>query len=100
VDATAIDSLTERELEIARLVVGRKTNPEIAAELSLGLQTVETDLRNTLRKLGVGTRVELAPPRRTRRSRFLVARGNCAREAGRASSQGWFRLPIRVAARW
>jgi hypothetical protein len=32
VDVTGIDSLTERELEVARLVVDRKTNPEIARE--------------------------------------------------------------------
>ena len=43
-----------------RLVVDRKTNPEIAAELFLSLKTVETHLRNIFRKLGVSSRVELA----------------------------------------
>lgn len=55
-----IDSLTERELEVAWLVVGRRTNPEIAAELFLSKKTVETHLRNIFRKLDVTSRVELA----------------------------------------
>ena len=59
-DGSGIDSLTERELQIARLVVDRKTNPQIAAELFLSSKTVETHLRNTFRKLGVSSRVEVA----------------------------------------
>ncbi len=55
-----VDSLTERELELARLVVDRRTNPEIAAALFLSQKTVETHLRNMFRKLGVSSRVELA----------------------------------------
>jgi ATP/maltotriose-dependent transcriptional regulator MalT len=55
-----IASLTERELQLARLVVDRKTNPEIAAELFLSKKTVETHLRNIFRKVGVSSRVELA----------------------------------------
>ena len=53
-------SLTERELELARLVVDRKTNPQIAAELFLSQKTVERHLRNIFRKVGVANRVELA----------------------------------------
>jgi len=53
-------SLTERERELARLVVDRKTNPQIAAELFLSQKTVETHLRNIFRKVGVANRVELA----------------------------------------
>ena len=59
-DAGGIDSLTERELQVARLVVDRKTNPEIAADLFLSQKTVETHLRNIFRKVGVSSRVELA----------------------------------------
>jgi DNA-binding NarL/FixJ family response regulator len=59
-DGTGIESLTERELQVARLVVDRKTNPQIAAELFLSQKTVETHLRNIFRKLGVASRVELA----------------------------------------
>jgi DNA-binding CsgD family transcriptional regulator/tetratricopeptide (TPR) repeat protein len=57
---TGIESLTERELQVARLVVDRKTNPEIAAELFLSQKTVETHLRNIFRKIDVSSRVALA----------------------------------------
>jgi len=59
-DGRGITALTEREREIARLVVDRKTNPEIAAELFLSQKTVETHLRNIFHKMGVTTRVALA----------------------------------------
>jgi len=53
-------SLSGRELEVARLVLDRRTNPEIAADLFLSLKTVETHLRNIFRKLNVSSRVEVA----------------------------------------
>jgi DNA-binding NarL/FixJ family response regulator len=59
-DGSGIEALTERELQVARLVVDRKTNPEIAAELFLSQKTVETHLRNIFDKLGVADRVALA----------------------------------------
>ena len=45
---------------VARLVVDRKTKPQIAAELFLSQKTVETHLRNIFRKVNVSSRVELA----------------------------------------
>src|SRR5215211_1162461 len=60
VDARGLESLTERELEVAQLVADRKTNPEIAAALFLSQKTVETHIRNMFRKLGVASRVEIA----------------------------------------
>jgi ATP/maltotriose-dependent transcriptional regulator MalT len=60
IDGAGIASLTERELQVARLVVNRKTNPEIATELFLSQKTVETHLRNIFRKMIVTSRVELA----------------------------------------
>ena len=59
-DGVGVESLTERELQVAQLVVERKTNPEIAAELFLSLKTVETHLRHIFGKLGVSSRVEVA----------------------------------------
>jgi ATP/maltotriose-dependent transcriptional regulator MalT len=59
-DGSGIEALTGRELEVARLVVDRRTNPEIAAELFLSIKTVETHMRNIFRKLGVSSRVEVA----------------------------------------
>jgi len=55
-----IQALTGRELQVARLVVDRKTNPQIAAELFLSQKTVETHLRNIFHKMGVTTRSGLA----------------------------------------
>ena len=55
--------MTERELhelQVARLVVDRRTNPEIAAALFMSQKTVETHLRNIFHKAGVTTRVALA----------------------------------------
>jgi len=59
-EARGIAALTARELEVTRLVVDRKTNSEIAAELFLSQKTVETHLRNIFNKMGVATRVALA----------------------------------------
>jgi DNA-binding NarL/FixJ family response regulator len=59
-DASGLESLTARELQVTELVVDRKTNPEIAAELFLSQKTVETHLRNIFRKVDVSSRVELA----------------------------------------
>jgi DNA-binding NarL/FixJ family response regulator len=55
-----LDALSRRERDVARLVVDRRTNPEIAAELFLSVKTVEAHMRNMFRKLDVSSRVELA----------------------------------------
>jgi ATP/maltotriose-dependent transcriptional regulator MalT len=59
-DGSGIEALTARELQVARLVVDRKTNPQMAAELFLSQKTVETHLRNIFHKMNVTSRVGLA----------------------------------------
>src|SRR5262249_53294319 len=59
-NGAGIESLTGRELQVACLVVDRKTNPQIAAELFLSQKTVETHLHNIFYKMGVTTRTALA----------------------------------------
>jgi DNA-binding NarL/FixJ family response regulator len=59
-DGRGVESLTERELQATRLVADGKTNPEIAHELFITLNTVETHMRNIFAKLGVASRLELA----------------------------------------
>ncbi len=59
-NGAGIESLTGRERQVASLVVDRKTNQQIAAELFLSQKTVETHLRNIFHKMGVTTRAALA----------------------------------------
>jgi DNA-binding NarL/FixJ family response regulator len=54
------DELTEAELRVAVLAAAGRHNKEIAAELFLGVGTVERHLTNAYRKLGVRSRTELA----------------------------------------
>ncbi|HEX8103531.1 MAG TPA: AAA family ATPase [Solirubrobacteraceae bacterium] len=55
-----VGGLSNRELEIARLIVDRRTNRQIAEELFLSQKTVETHIRNIFNKLGADSRVEVA----------------------------------------
>jgi DNA-binding NarL/FixJ family response regulator len=80
-DATGVDALTQREREIARRIVDRQTNRQIAEELFLSPKTVETHVRNIFAKLGADSRVEVARmvERRDRLSGATAASGSDAR---------------------
>jgi len=54
------DLLTPREAEVLELLQDGAANAEIAHELSIGIETVRTHARNIYRKLGIGSRRELA----------------------------------------
>jgi len=50
--------LTNREVDIARLMVAGKTNKEIGASLNITEGTVKVHVRHVLKKLGAGGRAE------------------------------------------
>ena len=51
---------TRREAEVLRLVAAGKTNPEVAAALTVSRHTVKRHLDNLFDKLGLSSRVEAA----------------------------------------
>ena len=53
-------SLSEREREVLRLVVGGASNDEIGARLGISARTVESHLRRLFERLSTGSRTELA----------------------------------------
>ena len=53
------DRLTERELDVLRLVVAGRRNKEMAAELGISENTVKFHLRNILDKLHAQSRAEM-----------------------------------------
>jgi two-component system response regulator NreC len=53
------DNLTERELEVLRLIVLGHTNTEIAAQLYLSVRTVESHRAHIQQKISRSTRAEL-----------------------------------------
>ena len=61
------DDLTEREVEVLRLIALGHTNGEIAKQLFLSVRTVETHRSHIQHKLGLSTRAELV--------RYAIERG-------------------------
>ncbi|MBD2310295.1 response regulator transcription factor [Desertifilum sp. FACHB-1129] len=55
-----IGQLSQRELEVLKLMVEGYSNPEIAAELYLSPNTVKTHVRGIMNKLAVDDRVQAA----------------------------------------
>ncbi len=58
--AATRDDLTPQELIVAKLVAQGLTNSDVAAQLFLSTNTIETHLRHVFRKLGLRSRTELA----------------------------------------
>jgi len=58
--AAAAETLTARELEVARLAANEKKTRAIASALVISENTVETHLKSIYGKLGVSSRIELA----------------------------------------
>ena len=52
------NDVSNRELEVLRLLAQGKTNEQIADELVISPNTVKTHVKNTLKKLGVSNRAE------------------------------------------
>jgi DNA-binding CsgD family transcriptional regulator len=53
-------ALTPTEMKVAGLVAGGRSNPDIAAELFLSRNTVQTHVSHILTKMGARSRVEIA----------------------------------------
>jgi len=60
VDAVNVGQLSQRELEVLKLMVEGQSNPEIAAALYLSPNTVKTHVRGIMNKLAVDDRVQAA----------------------------------------
>ena len=59
-ERTIRSELSERELEVLRLIANGKDNAEIAAELSISPKTVKNHISNILMKLQIDNRIQAA----------------------------------------
>jgi DNA-binding CsgD family transcriptional regulator len=58
-DACACFALSEREIDVARLICAGQNNGEISRGLGIALRTVENHLRSVYAKVGVNSRTQL-----------------------------------------
>jgi DNA-binding NarL/FixJ family response regulator len=59
-DAIAVGQLSQREVEVLKLMVEGRSNPEIATVLYLSPNTIKTHVRGIMNKLAVDDRVQAA----------------------------------------
>lgn len=59
-EGSMLYSLSQRELDVLRLVVDGNTNQEIADKLSISVETVKTHMRHIMEKLAVSDRTQAA----------------------------------------
>ena len=53
-----VEPLSDREIEILRLIAAGMTNQEIAAQLVVSISTIKTHINRTYRKLDVHSRTQ------------------------------------------
>jgi LuxR family maltose regulon positive regulatory protein len=53
-----VEPLSEREVEVLRLIAAGLSNREIAEELVIAISTVKSHINNMYGKLGVGSRTQ------------------------------------------
>ncbi|MFI6133926.1 AAA family ATPase [Micromonospora sp. NPDC051141] len=82
------ESLTDTELRISRLVAQGLSNPDIAREMMLSRNTVQTHVSNVLRKLGRRSRTELARDVALHEPGVAPPAGVGVRSAARARTAG------------
>jgi len=56
----AVEKLSRRENEVAQLIARGQSNREIAEMLVISVNTVETHVKHLFKKLGMGSRSEIA----------------------------------------
>jgi NarL family two-component system response regulator LiaR len=56
----AVDQLTEREIDVLRLLAQGQSNQEIAQHLHISTTTVRSHVSNIMMKLGVANRTQAA----------------------------------------
>ena len=61
------NEVTDREMEVLRLIAWGYSNKEIASQLDISVKTVEAHKTNTMRKLGMASRIDIV--------RYAILRG-------------------------
>ena len=74
--------LTPRELQVARLIAGGRSNKNIAAQLVISQRTAETHMERILTKLGFTSRAQVAASQPGGEGRLAAPRRPGARPLG------------------
>ena len=88
--------LSERELEVLRLIAIGKDNAEIARELFISLKTVKNHISNILMKLQIENRIQAAVYAAAAGSSRALRRGRSNQVVSASASPGWVRSPTQA----